>query len=89
MLRAAWLKTIVHLIPMLSTRDICVPELAQRLGCSIPYAQRLIRTGRVRGRKTARGWVTTLEALEAYRVKRAAATPGPSSGAAESVAPRR
>ena len=51
---------------MTPSREISVPDLAQRLGCSIPHAQRLIRTGRIRGRKTARGWVTTTDAAEAY-----------------------
>ena len=51
---------------MTSSREISVPDLARRLGCSIPHAQRLIRTGRIRGRKTPRGWVTTTDAAEAY-----------------------
>ena len=49
-----------------SPREITVPELAKRLGCSIPHAQALIRTGRIPGRKTLRGWVTTIAALEKY-----------------------
>ncbi len=68
---------------MTSTREIYVPELAQRLGCSISHAQSLIRTGRIRGRKTARGWVTTPEAIQAYRIRRAASIFGPSSGLPE------
>ncbi len=51
-------------------REISVPQLAQHLGCSLPYAQSLIRRGSIRGRKTPRGWVTTSAALEAYLVKR-------------------
>ncbi len=50
--------------------DISVPQLAQRLGCSVPYAQSLIRRGSIRGRKTPRGWVTTSAALEVYLLKR-------------------
>jgi Helix-turn-helix domain len=53
-------------------REIAVPELAKRLGCSIPRAQALIRTGKIRGRKVARGWVTTTAAVEAYLAKRVA-----------------
>ncbi len=51
---------------MPSSREIGVPELAYRMGCSIPLAQSLIRTGRIPGRKTPRGWVTTLQAMEEY-----------------------
>jgi hypothetical protein len=50
--------------------DISVPQLAQRLGCTVPYAQSLIRRGSIRGRKTPRGWVTTPAALEVYLSKR-------------------
>jgi hypothetical protein len=49
-----------------STREITVPELAKRLACTIPHAQALIRTGRIPGRKTLRGWVTTVAAVEKY-----------------------
>lgn len=53
-------------------REITVPELAQRLGCSIPHAQALIRMGKIRGRKAARGWVTTTASVDAFLAKRAA-----------------
>ena len=53
-------------MPITPSREISVPDLARRLGCTIPHAQRLIRTGRIRGRKTACGWVTTIEAAQAY-----------------------
>ena len=53
------------------SKEITVPELAQRLNCSIPRAQALIRTGAMRGRKVAHGWVTTSAAVEAYLAKRA------------------
>jgi Helix-turn-helix domain len=56
----------------MTSREITVPELAKRLGCSIPHAQALIRTGKIRGRKAARGWVTTTTAVEACLAKRAA-----------------
>ncbi len=49
-----------------SSRELSVPALAYRLGCTIPQAQALIRRGRILGRKTASGWVTTEEALAAY-----------------------
>lgn len=51
---------------MNSSREISVPELAKRLGCNIPRAQALVRTGRIPGCKTARGWVTTVAAVEKY-----------------------
>ena len=49
-----------------TSRPICVPELAKRLGCSLPQAQALIRTGRIPGHKNARGWVTTAAAVDKY-----------------------
>ena len=54
-----------------SNRELSVPALAYRLGCTIPYAQALIRTGAVAGHKTPRGWVTTEAALSAYLRQRA------------------
>ncbi len=54
-----------------SSREIGVPEIAHRLGCSIPLAQSLVRTGRIPGRKTARGWVASLAAVEEYLAHRA------------------
>jgi hypothetical protein len=51
---------------MAATREIGVPELAYHLGCTIPVAQALVRTGRISGHKAARGWVTTLEAMNGY-----------------------
>lgn len=59
------------------TKEITVPELAKRLGCSIPRAQALIRTGAIRGRKVASGWVTTPAAVEVYLAKRANPTTKP------------
>ncbi len=50
--------------------EISVPQLAQRLGCTVPYAQSLIRRGSIRGRKTPRGWVTTCAAVDVYLLKR-------------------
>jgi hypothetical protein len=55
-----------------SSQEISVPQLAKRLECTIPHAQALIRTGRIRGRKTARGWVTTATAVKEYLAKRSA-----------------
>lgn len=56
----------------MDSTEITVPELASRLGFSIPRAQALIRTGKIRGRKGVRGWVTTSVAVEAYLAKRVA-----------------
>ncbi len=66
-------------MPKNAPRQICVPELAQRLNCSIPRAQSLIRSGRIPGRKTTRGWVTTEAAVEAYVMQRSTALYRPSS----------
>ncbi len=64
---------------MNASQEIYVPELARRLRGSIPRAQSLIRSGRIRGRKTTRGWVTTEAALEYYTMQRATALYRPSS----------
>jgi len=54
----------------MATKELTVPELAKRLECSIPRAQALIRTGAIRGRKGANGWVTTPADVEAFLAKR-------------------
>ena len=77
--RQELLAAMPNATPMDSTRKIYVPELAQRLHCSIPRAQSLIRSGRIRGRKTARGWVTTEAAVENYLMQRATPLNRPSS----------
>ena len=51
------------------TKEITVPELAKRLGRSIPYTQSLIRKGTIRGHKISKGWVTTSAAVEEYLAK--------------------
>lgn len=51
---------------MAPSREIGVPEIAYRLGCSIPLAQSLVRTGRIPGRKIERGWIAPIEAVEEY-----------------------
>lgn len=51
---------------MAPSREIGVPEIAHRLSCSIPLAQSLVRTGRIKGRKLERGWVAPVEAVEEY-----------------------
>jgi hypothetical protein len=62
---------ITLILPMESSREISIPTVAKRLGCTIPYAQTLVRTGRIPGRKTARGWVTTIAVVKEYLAKRA------------------
>ena len=57
-----------------SSRELSVPAIAQRLGCTIPHAQMLIRTGRIPGRKTAYGWVTTEAAWQTYMAKHSGET---------------
>jgi hypothetical protein len=59
------------------SKEITVPELAKRLGRSIPYTQSLIRTGKIRGHKCASGWVTTVAAIEDYLAKRAVSSTQP------------
>ncbi|MGE5262232.1 MAG: helix-turn-helix domain-containing protein [Acidobacteriota bacterium] len=59
------------------TQEITVPELAQSLECSIPRAQTLIRTGRIPGHKTPRGWVTTRQAIDKYLAERARGSASP------------
>lgn len=55
----------------MNSQEITVPSLAKRLGCTIPRAQALIRTGAIHGRKGANGWMTTSLMVEAYLAKRA------------------
>ncbi len=57
-----------------SSPEISVPTLAHRLGCTIPRAQALIRSGRIPGRKTPHGWFTTEAALETYLAARSVNT---------------
>jgi excisionase family DNA binding protein len=52
------------------SQEITVPELAKCLQCSIPRAQTLVRTGRIPGHKTSRGWVTTRQAIDKYLADR-------------------
>ena len=49
---------------------LTVPRVASILGISIPYAQRLLREGKIPGVKTPNGWCATQEAVEEYRAKR-------------------
>jgi hypothetical protein len=51
---------------MTSSREIAIPWLAARLGCTISHAQALVRRGRIPGHKTTSGWVVTEEAIETY-----------------------
>lgn len=43
---------------------LTVPRVASILGISIPYAQRLLREGKIPGVKTPNGWCATQEAVE-------------------------
>ena len=45
---------------------ISVPKAAVILGHSIPYTQRLIRSGNIKGQKLGRDWFTTEEAITLY-----------------------
>ncbi len=57
------------------SQEMTVPEVAQCLECSIPRAQSLIRSGRIPGHKTSRGWVTTKQAVDKYLMERTRGTP--------------
>jgi excisionase family DNA binding protein len=41
-----------RVVPVLTAR-----EAARRLGCSVQYVRRLLRSGRLRGSKVGRDWV--------------------------------
>jgi hypothetical protein len=60
-------------------REIDVTELAKRLRCSPTRAESLIRSGRIRGRQTSRGWITTASAVESYQMQQATSIYRPSS----------
>ena len=45
---------------------ISVPKAANMLGLSIPYTQRLIRSGKIEGEKIERSWFTSEEAVRRY-----------------------
>ncbi len=64
---------------MKAAQEITARQLARRLRCSIPRAHSLIRSGRIRGRQTERGWVTTEAAVQSYQMQRATALNRPSS----------
>ena len=49
---------------------ISVPRAAKMLGLSIPYTQRLIRTGKIRGEKIEGSWYASEEALRSYLAMR-------------------
>jgi len=53
---------------MKSSPTLTVPQVASILGISIPHAQSLLRQGKIKGWKTAKGWCTTQEAVEEYKV---------------------
>ncbi len=64
---------------MKAVHEISASQLARRLRCPVARAEILIRSGRIRGHKTARGWVTTEAAVESYQLQRATALYRPSS----------
>ncbi len=64
---------------MKTVQEISASQLARRLHCPVMRAESLIRSGRIEGRKTARGWVTTEAALERYQLQHATALDRPSS----------
>jgi hypothetical protein len=57
---------------------ITVAEAAARTGYTTRHLARLISTGKIAGRKLGPVWVTTVEAVEAYR--RSDPKPGPKPG---------
>lgn len=46
---------------------ITVAEAAAKTGYTIQHIARLLRNGRIAGRKIGPVWVTTIEAVEVYR----------------------
>lgn len=57
---------------------ITVAEASTRTGYTIQHLARLLRTGKIAGRKLGPVWVTTVEAVEVYR--RSDPKPGPRPG---------
>ena len=57
--------------------EISAPHAASLLNVSIPYVQKLMRLGKLAGRRGDRGWVTTRRAVSRYQVKRRRRGPGP------------
>jgi excisionase family DNA binding protein len=46
---------------------VTLAEAAARTGYTVQHLRRLLRTGKIAGRRFGRTWVTTLEAVEVYR----------------------
>lgn len=46
---------------------ITVAEAAQKTGYSVSMIQRLLRTGRIKGIKVSRDWLTTLNAVKNFK----------------------
>ncbi len=57
---------------------ITVAEAAVRTGYSIQHIARLLRQGKIKGRKFGPVWMTSAEAVEVYR--RSDPKPGPKPG---------
>lgn len=57
---------------------ITVAEASAMTGYTIQHLARLLRTGKLAGRKLGPVWVTTVEAVEVYR--RSDPKPGPRPG---------
>lgn len=47
-------------------REITLSQVANRLHCSVARAESLVRSGRLLGRRTARGGVTSEAAIQSY-----------------------
>mgnify|MGYP000948662846 CR=1 FL=1 len=60
---------------------ITVAEVAARTGYTTRHITRLIRAGKVAGKRIGPIWLTTIEAVEAYR--RTDPKPGPRPGSSE------
>ena len=46
---------------------VTLAEASARTGYTVQHLRRLLRQGKISGRRFGRTWVTTLEAVEAYR----------------------
>ena len=51
---------------MSASQRLTVPQVAQLLRVSIPYAQRLLREGKIGAWKDPQGWCTTASAVAEY-----------------------
>jgi excisionase family DNA binding protein len=59
-----------------ASRVLCMEEVAAVLGCSVEYARRLARSGRLRAQRVGANWAVHPTDLDAYRYGRQEDTSG-------------